>query len=196
MIPGSYSRVLEIGCAEGNFIAQLHKADESWGIESDPHSVMVASKLLTKMITGRYDQVVEKIPEGYFDLVICNDVIEHMVDHDWFFDSIRQKMTPSGRIVLSVPNVRYIRHLYRLMVHRDWQYQDSLTLDRTHLRFFTRKSLRRTLREHGFVIEAFRGINSATNFSSQAILFLLDILTLGHSSDVKYLQFAVRARKG
>ncbi len=48
-------------------------------------------------------------------------------------------------MVGSVPNVRYFKNLFDLLVLRDWDYKDSGVLDRTHLRYFTLKSLRRSL---------------------------------------------------
>jgi hypothetical protein len=39
------------------------------------------------------------------------------------------------------------------------EYENQGVLDRMHLRFFLRKSLRRTLNEHGFVLDEIDGIN-------------------------------------
>lgn len=69
-------------------------------------------------------------------------------------------------------------------------------LDRTHLRFFTEKSLRPTLIEHGYRIESFGGINRLrfSRFDGKRILLLvLTILSFGLYRDAWYEQFAVRA---
>ena len=59
-----------------------------------------------------------------------------------------------------MPNVRYYRNLFNVVVARDWEYEDAGILDRTHLRFFTFKSLYRTLDQAGFQIRKFEGINN------------------------------------
>ncbi|MBF8247490.1 MAG: hypothetical protein HW374_290 [Bacteroidetes bacterium] len=194
-LPETYSRVLEIGCGEGNFLMQLRGANESWGVEPDKNSAEIASQKLTKVFAARYDQIAEEIPNDYFDLIICNDVIEHMNDHDWFFDSIRTKLRNSGSLVASLPNVRYVRNLFELLVLKDWRYQDSGILDRTHLRFFTKKSILRTLNEHGLLVEEIRGIKWGNSLLNRIVFGTISILSLGFYSDVQYPQFGIRMRK-
>ena len=82
--------------------------------------------------------------------MVCNDVIEHMADHDRFLRQIRGHIAPGGVLIGSVPNMRHYRALFELLVLRDWDYRDSGVLDRTHLRFFTARSLRRSLTRAGF----------------------------------------------
>lgn len=195
-LPEEYHRVLEIGCGEGNFSQNLKPGSEIWGCEMDEHSAAVAAQKLTKVLLGKYEVVASQIPENYFDVVVCNDVIEHMEDHDWFLDSIVQKMKPGGFLVASIPNMRHIRALYELVFKKDWQYQDSGTLDRTHLRFFTKKSLLRTLNAHGFTVEKFAGINNTKNSFYHIIQFFINLITLWRHRDIEYLQFAFRARRG
>jgi hypothetical protein len=50
-------------------------------------------------------------------------------------------------------------NLFELMIKRDWEYKDEGTLDRTHLRFFTERSLRRFLAASGYRIDRLEGIN-------------------------------------
>jgi len=136
------------------------------------------------------------LPAHYFDLVICNDVIEHMPDHDAFLEDIKQKMAPGAHLVGSVPNVRYLPNLKQLLVRKEWRYADWGVLDRTHLRFFTCQSWERTLREHGFVIEAIAGINGvdlgptwARRLANRAAIAVL-------GADTRFQQYAFRARVG
>ena len=124
-----------------------------------------------------------------------------MSDHDWFLDAIKSKMRAGGLLVGSVPNVRYVTNLFDLLVRRDWPYTDSGVLDRTHLRFFTKRSLGSALVRHGYEVEILEGINSVfrrpTNLMAvarAATALGLIIGTLGHASDVRFYQFAFRAR--
>ena len=201
-LPVSYKNVLEIGCAEGHFSKHLPRAMDYWGIEPDPVAARAAESRIAHVLCGTFDACHSQIPDGRFDLVVCNDVIEHMTDHDWFLQNIQKKMTADALIVGSLPNVRYITNLVDLLVRKDWPYINSGILDRTHLRFFTEKSLRRALTGNGFAVQELHGINSVFRWPKS----LMDTAkvavaaaaiggTIGFAADVRFFQFAFRARR-
>lgn len=212
-LPPRFSRVLEIGCGDGGFRRLVATPCEYWGVERDAEAARGARQCLDQVLTGAFDEVFDQLPERYFDLVICNDVIEHFVDHERFLRDIRAKMTPGAYLVGSIPNVRYYKVLFALLIMKDWRYTAKGVMDATHLRFFTKRSLRRSFEGSGFEAEILKGINSAIylkrqyctspvrtsanvlKFLFRAGLFtLLDALTLGHAADIKYAQFGFRFR--
>lgn len=193
--------ILEVGCGAGTFASHLPDAAEYWGVEPVPSIAKEAEARLTRVFPGIYEDVESQLPDQHFDLVICNDVIEHMTDHDAFLTAIRKKMKPGAHIVGSIPNVRYAPNLFRMLFLKDWEYGESGTLDRTHFRFFTEKSLRNTFIRHGYAIEELKGINSLADvretpaqLARAIVLKLLVALTLGHAADVPYQQFAFRIK--
>jgi 2-polyprenyl-3-methyl-5-hydroxy-6-metoxy-1,4-benzoquinol methylase len=191
-LPGHYSKVLEIGCGEGGFHENLIQGSEHWGVEPVHAAANIASGKLYKVIPLCYQEAVEQIPNNYFDLIICNDVIEHMINHDEFFQSIKGKVTQSAYLVGSIPNVRYIGNLAKLLFMKDWKYEDEGILDRTHLRFFTEKSLKRLFHENGFTIEEFVGINEVEFKLTSPRMLLKNALTLLLGRDTRFLQFGFR----
>lgn len=193
LLPKEYSRVLEIGCGEGNFRKNLNQINEYWGVELVESVGTIAAQNLDHVLIGAYEKISTQIPNNYFDLVICNDVIEHMTDHDDFFHSIKDKITKHGFLVASIPNVRYQLNLYNLLVNKDWQYTDAGILDKTHLRFFTKKSILKTVISHGFMVEECIGINSYwyKQFLKRCVYYAARKL-LGE--DIMYLQFGIRIR--
>jgi len=193
LLPGHYSRVLEIGCGEGGFRTNLGTC-EYWGIEPQSDPAAIARKSLFRVIEGRYQDVYKQLPEGYFDLVICNDVIEHIAEPNGFLVSIKRKMRAGSVLVGSVPNVRFIGNLFELLIMKDWQYKDDGVLDRTHLRFFTEKSLRRLFRDQGFLIEEFVGINSVPAGVFPLRLLIKNLCALILGSDTRFLQFGFRIK--
>lgn len=102
-------------------------------------------------------------------------------------------MAADGYLIGSMPNVRYYSVMRSLIFKKDWPYEDAGVLDRTHLRFFTAKSMRRTFEEHQFTIEKFGGVNSPGRF--KFFIFFLNILLLGTAMDSKYQQFGFRLSK-
>lgn len=198
-LPAKYSTVLEIGCGTGDFKYNLTEPCEYWGIEPSPEAQREASQKLDRAILGLYENTHDLLPDNYFDLVICNDVIEHMIDHDHFFTSIKSKLTPNGIMVGSIPNVRYFSNLNELIFKKDWQYVDAGILDRTHLRFFTKKSLLRTLSQHDFEIKKFKPINSAwkKSFGIKNVLRIIRQAPVFFvfGLDMRFLQFGFKVTK-
>jgi 2-polyprenyl-3-methyl-5-hydroxy-6-metoxy-1,4-benzoquinol methylase len=195
-LPPGCEKALEIGCAEGVFRGHLPAQCEYWGVEMNPEAADKAGKVLDKVLTGTYQEVSPQLPGGYFDIVICNDVIEHMADHAAFLQALKANLKPGGVLIGSVPNVRFQKNLVELLLQKDWEYKDEGILDRTHLRFFTEKSLRRSLEENGFVIESLEGINSLLKrkVTPRSLLRWLLVTLLG--TDTQYRQFGFRASAG
>jgi 2-polyprenyl-3-methyl-5-hydroxy-6-metoxy-1,4-benzoquinol methylase len=198
-LPDHPARVLEVGCDEGDFGAGL--SAEVWGVEPQPEAAAIAASRLHRVLVGTYDAVRGALPDAYFDLIVCNDVIEHMADHEAFLRRVRAHLAPGGALVGSVPNLRHYRALFELLVLRDWHYRESGVLDRTHLRFFTARSLRRGLEQNGYSVDLLHGINGGIRFSLSRqhlphALFAWTLigLSLGAWRDIRHLQLAFRAR--
>ena len=192
-LPPDCRKILEVGCAEGGFRKHFAADCEYWGVEMNPDAAAKAKQHLHKVLVGSFDEAAEKIPANYFDVIICNDVIEHMPDHTVFLQSLRVNLNDGGVLIGSVPNVRFQKNLLELLLKKDWEYKDEGILDRTHLRFFTEKSLRRSLQETGFVIQRLTGINSLLKkkLTPRAITRWLLVMLLG--KDTQYRQFGFRA---
>jgi len=199
IIPAGVSVLLEVGCGEGVFSANLKavRAEaetpvEVWGVEMDEAAAGKAAAVLDRVLQGDVAAVLSDLPRGRFDCIVLNDVIEHVPDPDFLLRSLRPLLKPGGSLVASIPNVRYFFNVVDLAVHGRWDYTEEGILDRTHLRFFTRSSMIRLLEDCGFDVEAAVGINPTGSVKFR----LVNLLTLGRFSDMKYLQFACLARAG
>lgn len=81
-----------------------------------------------------------------YDCVLLLDVLEHVVDHKAFFQELLNVVNDGGKVLLSVPNG--VHWSVRLMVlFGFFEYFDRGPLDRTHVRFYTKRTLRRFLNE-------------------------------------------------
>lgn len=193
-IPDNYSKVLEIGCGEGGFKKNLLEECEYWGIEPYEEAASIAEKSIDKVLIGTFEDVLEDLPDNYFDLIICNDVIEHMNDHHKFYELIQKKCMKNSHMIGSMPNVRYIMNLYELLIKKDWLYRDEGILDRTHLRFFTLKSIIRDFENFDFVIEKLYGINKIV-FSWKRLSGLkMNCFQFVMGKDTQFLQFGFRIK--
>jgi len=191
-IPSNITRTLDVGCASGIFSERLKKQlnVETWGIEMVADVAEVAKTKLDKVLTGAFDEVCNELPDSYFDCVFFNDVLEHMPDPEDCLKKIKKNITQNGTIVASIPNMRYIKVLIELFWKKDWEYKESGVMDKTHLRFFTKKSMIKMFERCGYRINRIEGISSVSPYCLTSIV---NILAFNRMADVKYQQFVVVA---
>jgi SAM-dependent methyltransferase len=198
-VPAVRRRALEIGCGEGNFIASIPGCEETWGVEPT-HAGDKAKTKLTQVLQGPFEVVKDKLPAKYFDVIICNDVIEHMADHRAFLIEIKKYLVPGGMLIGSLPNVCFYDNLFRAIFDNDWEYQDCGVLDRTHIAFFTTKSFRRVLQETGYRALQIRGTYFDYPFANdrrgrlyRLLAITIGKLSFGRLSHIRHLGFAFQA---
>lgn len=87
-----------------------------------------------------------------YDYIVCADVLEHLRRPELVLAACRDLLVPDGRLLMSVPNAGYIGLVAELL-QGEFLYRDEGLLDRTHLRFFTRRSLLRFLAEQRWALD-------------------------------------------
>ncbi len=192
LVPQEIKTILDVGCGQGAFLKLVKERTgaETWGIEMEPDVAEVAKKNTDKILTGKAESLIDSIPDTYFDCIIFNDVLEHLLEPAEVLKRMRPKLSGNGIVIASIPNVRYFGNLYELLLKKDWEYKDSGILDSTHLRFFTKLSMKRMFEDAGYKLIRQEGIKKITSWKFR----LLNLLTFGFLDDTKYLRFACIAR--
>ena len=103
------------------------------------------------MIVADLDQAAPRL-QGTFDAIVYGDVLEHLNDPLPILVGLNLALAVGGRVIVSVPNVAHLWVRLSLLLGR-WDYADRGILDRTHLRFFTRRSFAAFLRDAGLSVE-------------------------------------------
>lgn len=155
LIPYATSNVLEIGCGAGYTLAHLkHIGKAGFTVGMDLVD-LGQDKILDKFICGDAEQEIDRLPfdEGFFDVVICADVLEHLIDPWVFVKKLHRYIKNGGLLIASIPNIREIKILYQLVVKGDFRYTDTGILDKSHLRFFCKRNAAALFEQAGFSLE-------------------------------------------
>ena len=140
-------RVLDVGCGFATTSERIQKlGNEVTGIESSPIACEAAARRIAHVVEGDLASV--DLGDARFDALIFADVLEHLPWPVGVLKRYLQWLAPQGSVFVSLPNVGLWSVRFAHLAGR-WQYEDTGVLDRTHLRFFTRKSARWLLDQAG-----------------------------------------------
>jgi O-antigen biosynthesis protein len=148
-------RVLDVGCSTGYLAERLQQRGSTViGIEMDERAAEVARRFCEAVYVGNIETMELPFDAESFDYVMCGDLIEHLRDPQAVLARLRPLLRPTGRLVLSTPNIANWAMRLSLLFGR-FRYTEWGILDRTHTHFFTRKTLRECLEAAGYRIDVF-----------------------------------------
>ena len=127
--------------------------------------------------------------QGPFDTILALDFLEHLADPWAMVARLHGLLKAGGRLIVSVPNVRYFAVSCGLLFGNRWSYQQEGILDRTHLRFFVRDTAVALATSSGMVVE-----QVAANVPARRATRYLHALTGGHAESLLAQQYLVRVR--
>ncbi|HIQ46072.1 MAG TPA: methyltransferase domain-containing protein [Sulfurovum sp.] len=148
-------KILEIGAGTCNTLLALKKngfADFVVGVE-----LMVIENSnqnnpsIDDVIIGNIEKIILKY-NNFFDVIILGDVLEHLIDPWTTLKKLKLYLKDDGIIVASIPNFLYYTNLRTILLDADFKYEDSGILDKTHLRFFTKKNIINLFQENSMKV--------------------------------------------
>jgi 2-polyprenyl-3-methyl-5-hydroxy-6-metoxy-1,4-benzoquinol methylase len=139
-------KILEIGAGTGNtllYIKENRIAAEVMGVElmKMPGSNQ-EHPLIDKFQIANIEQEDIQAKEGTFDVILCPDVLEHLIDPWMVVEKIARYLKKDGLLIISIPNLREWKTIFGIVFKGEFNYRpEGGIMDRTHLRFFCKKNV-------------------------------------------------------
>lgn len=143
-----FTNILDIGCgtgATGVLIKKNYSVGHYAGVELMDAAAQIAKERIDYVVSGNIETMInEKKFQGLdkkkYNLILILDVIEHLYDPWGLLNFLQDWLDPDGVIVLSIPNAGNIYVVNKLLRDR-FLYDEGGLLDKTHIRFFTLKTI-------------------------------------------------------
>ena len=152
---GMGQEVIDIGCGEGYLAAELKKLGDNriTGIDVLPTASKTSAldDYYSADLDNGISSVIGQLKNRRFTRAILLDVLEHLKKPETILDECHQILTADGQLIVSVPNVANIAVRLSLLFGQ-FNYTERGLLDKTHLRFYTRKTARQMVESRGYQI--------------------------------------------
>lgn len=155
MIPSLPRRVLDVGCGAGDtarILKQRYPGVQVIGVEPDANLANLALQHMDRVIEGPVDRsdILDELAKiEPFDLILCADVLEHLIDPWSTLQALSSRISNDGHLITSLPNIRHISTFVSLGMLGTWPMRDRGIHDRTHFRFFAKSDVLELGRQAG-----------------------------------------------
>lgn len=169
-------KLLDIGCADGSFSKYMSdKGFGVWGLDVSKPAVDLAKK---RGVNAKVHDISRKMPfgDGFFDIVVIMEVIEHIYDTDFLLSDINRILKKGGLLLLTTPNLGSLENRLRLLLGkypRLSEYRIGKNCS-GHIRNYTKGVLTKQLNEHKFKVIKVSAPNMPFPIYSPAPKFLKD----------------------
>ncbi len=129
-----HGKILDIGAGLGFFLSAISDKWEKHAFDISEEALSFIKKTTPAVYRhNNLDDIVEKLGNEYFDVIMCYHVIEHLPDASSLIDSMNDLLKPGGLMIIGTPNAEsYTAKRFK---------GNFRLLDRTHLSILTKKSI-------------------------------------------------------
>ena len=194
-LPEGTRRVLEVGAGVGATLAEAKRsglAQEVYGLDVMDMDRSATSPYLDGFEVLDIERSTPNLEPESFDVLICADVLEHLVDPWETLSRLSGYLKPGGTAIVSLPNIREYKSLFPVFFG-DFKYRDNGVMDRTHLRFFAKKNMVELVEHAGFVVDQVKAVPMQRFRQIQNRLLVA--LTFGKAFDFLVEQYIIVGRK-
>lgn len=100
-------RILDLGCGDGRCVAIWNEIAETSGLDLSVEAMEVASKRYPFLSFQSGDARKTSFKDGEFDVIISQEVIEHIEDQALYINECNRLLSSRGFLILTTPNKYY-----------------------------------------------------------------------------------------
>jgi len=149
---GTGEDILDVGCGRGELAQEfVRRGNRVIGVDILPREKVspdLDSYIQENFHIAGLARIKERLGARRFDKILLLDVIEHVPDSEGMLRECLSLLRPGGQLIVSVPNIANISVRLMLLFGR-FDYVPRGIMDRTHVRFFTRKTITKLFEEEG-----------------------------------------------
>ena len=145
IIPETLQSIIEIGSGSGvlaKAIKHRSPGTQYIGVELDPEYAILSSRYCDVVLTDNIETPSDDLKKYIqtTSALIFSDVLEHLYNPWQTLKFLRSEISSTCSIYASIPNIQHWSIIFGL-ISGNFDYADSGLLDRTHIRFFTKKTI-------------------------------------------------------
>lgn len=155
-VRGSARQVLDFGCGDGSATRRfLESGHFAVGVDVSESAIRVAKR---RVPGGTFHQIDDDcslpFPNETFDVCLCTEVLEHILNVKVILQEIRRVLKPGGQLLVTVPYHGWLKNMILVTVAFERHFDPK----GGHIRFFSMKSLRALIEAAGFRIVSAKGL--------------------------------------
>lgn len=156
LVPEGTSRILDVGCGQGGLLLRLERdkgCSELYGIDMDQQAISNLKPFVeyAEVVDIEGENILPPEYEGYFNVIIMHDFVEHLFDPWQTMANIRRYLKEDGVAIIATPNLMYWKLQYKIASGR-FPYGHG-TWHPGHLRWYTPASLLDVLAIAGYAVK-------------------------------------------
>lgn len=156
-------KICELGCGSGWVCHRLaEKGFETTGVDLSESGIEVAKSINVEGARFVRESIDAGLPDriglvGECDIVMSNDVIEHLYRRSDLVEAAKGLLKPGGVMITATPYHGYVKNLAIAVLGKTDAHFDPLW-DGGHIKFFSENTFSKLLQSHGFLVSDFKHV--------------------------------------
>lgn len=166
---GKELKILDLGCGDGSLLERI-SIHRKFGVDISEEQLAIARAKGIESFLVNIDLDPLPFEDNFFDIIICTEVIEHVLVPDKLLAEASRVLKKGGKLILTTPNLASLAKRLLLLANRNPFIECSPLEENAvgHLRYFIFSSLLKIVKKYNFKLLRFT--SDVINFNGSGTL--------------------------